>query len=169
MNPNIYLSSLLKSNSSNSRFFFFNLIRTREEKQQNFGNWKADRQVRIDLADLRKLIPKPGVGKAEKQHDTVEFLKIRRKLLPPVFLKVGIQLRLKTRGLFVSVYRKQSPPPPSQYCTDATAPLPLGQKIGNMVSGGGKAEDLWSGAYRVQTRCSGYLRLPNKLPQNLVT
>lgn len=36
----------------------------RKQKQVNFGSWKADEQM--DLADLRKMNPKPAVEKTEK-------------------------------------------------------------------------------------------------------
>lgn len=36
----------------------------RRQKQVSFGSWKADGQM--DLADLRKMNPKPAVEKDEK-------------------------------------------------------------------------------------------------------
>lgn len=36
----------------------------KRENQVNFGSWKADGQM--DLADLRKMNPKPAVEKAYK-------------------------------------------------------------------------------------------------------
>lgn len=45
--------------------------------------------------DLRKRTSKTGVGKAEKQRDFVEFLRVRRNLLHQGLLKMGLSLRLK--------------------------------------------------------------------------
>jgi len=47
-------------------------------------------QVIIDLADPRKLTPKPGVGKAKKQHDFIDLPRITQVLLHQVLLKVGM-------------------------------------------------------------------------------
>lgn len=44
----------------------------------------------VNFADLGKLTLKTEGGKAERQHDIVEFLKILRNLLHQVLLEVSI-------------------------------------------------------------------------------
>ena len=55
----------------------------------------------IDIADVRNLTPKPGGGKAKKQHDIVEFPRVMQVLLAaPSASKSGYIIKTKNRRIF---------------------------------------------------------------------